>query len=61
MSVAAITHGAVHAIDQPLEHVHQLSEMDFDVTRMFSLLMAMTILPMFLGLSVVSYSLGVLL
>ena len=39
----------------------QLSEMDFDVSRAFVLLTAMIVLPVFLSLSVVSYSLGAII
>jgi hypothetical protein len=39
----------------------QAGDMDFDITRTFTVLAATLILPVYLALSVVSYSLGVLL
>lgn len=39
----------------------QLSDMDFDITRTFTVLSAVLILPVYLSLSVVSYSLGAII
>lgn len=39
----------------------QVGDMDFDITRTFTVLAATLILPVYLALSVVSYSLGALL
>jgi len=39
----------------------QISEMEFDASRAFILLTSMLILPVFLSLSVVSYSLGAII
>lgn len=63
MSIAALTHDQMAAFAHPIEETqsHQLSEMEFDVSRTFSLLIAMTMLPMFLALSVVSYSFGAII
>lgn len=46
-------------LEQPMPA--QASDMDFDITRTFSVLVATLILPVYLALSVVSYSFGVLL
>jgi len=39
----------------------QPSEMDFDIARTFTVLTAVLILPVYLSLSVVSYSLGAII
>ena len=46
---------------EPMESAQQLADTDFDVSRTFAMLTAVLVLPMYLALSVVSYSLGAII
>lgn len=41
--------------------VEELDEMEFDISRTFSLLLVTLVLPMYLALSVLSYSMAAIL
>ncbi|HLC89546.1 MAG TPA: hypothetical protein VJG65_01145 [Patescibacteria group bacterium] len=47
--------------EKPAQTQEELSDSDFDVTRTFTVLSATLILPIFLALSVVSFSFGALI
>ncbi len=56
------SHLQTHVVDsQSGQSPGMPSEAEFNINRAFTLLTAMLILPMFLALSVVQYSLGALL
>jgi len=65
MSVHAAAHSMTEVCAscqaQTLEQKAQPSDLDFDISRTFALLTATLVLPMYLALSVVSYSLGAIL
>lgn len=60
MESQALLQVTPQALDAPIPMKAAISDMDFDITRTFTVLMATLILPVFLALSVVSYSLGVM-
>jgi len=43
-----------------VQELDELSDTDFDITRTFTVLLAVLILPIYLALSVVSFSFGAL-
>jgi hypothetical protein len=56
-----MSHALALSVEAQPRSQPQASEMDFDISRTFSLLTAMTVLPVLLSLSVVSFATGAII